>query len=207
MTERTSACSQCRTPRRRRAEDGSACPSLVAEAVGEAAFIGCAQERRAAGESGQREPWVARTMIGLPRIVNVVPAFALRREALAMAFNDLREIARREADQNALALDRTKAYENLYGHLWQAYKDRFQALMRALGFDIGFLFQKDDAFEKGASAFVEQHPQLADLVEMMRRDRADFQKRVGEYRNDYIEHRKDVDPKLVEGSTALMWRR
>ncbi len=79
--------------------------------------------------------------------------------------------------------------------------------MRALGFDIGFLFQKDDAFEKGASAFVEQHPQLADLVEMMRRDRADFQKRVGEYRNDYIEHRKDVDPKLVEGSTALMWRR
>ncbi len=91
MTERTSACSQCRTPRRRRAEDGSACPSLVAEAVGEAAFIGCAQERRAAGESGQREPWVARTMIGLPRIVNVVPAFALRREALAMAFNDLRE--------------------------------------------------------------------------------------------------------------------
>jgi hypothetical protein len=51
---------------------------------------------------------------------------------------------------------------------------------------------------KGAAKLLEHHPELGDLVEMMRRDRADFQWRLGEYRNDYIEHRKDVDPKLVE---------
>ena len=158
---------------------------------------------------GTSDPWVARIMMGLPRLVNAVPAFASRRdafqtvlgethEALGMAFNDLREIQRLVQDENVPALDRTKAYENLYGHLWQAYKDRFQKLMRALGYDIGFLFQKDAIFEKGAAEFLEQHPKLADLVEMMRRDRADFQKRLGEYRNDYLEHRKDFDPKLVE---------
>jgi hypothetical protein len=141
--------------------------------------------------------------------VNAVPVFAPHREAfqlalgethaaLGMAFNDLREITRLAADTDVPALDRTKAYENLYAHLWQAYKDRFQKLMRALGYDVGFLFQKDEAFEKGAAKFLEQHPELTDLVEMMRRDRADFQKRLGEYRNDYLEHRKDFDPKLVE---------
>jgi hypothetical protein len=158
---------------------------------------------------GTGEPWVARIMMGLPRLVNAVPAFASRREAvqatlgevyeaLAMAFNDLREIRRLAEDENAPALDRIKAYENLYGHLWQAYKDRFQKLMGALGYDVGFLFQKDAAFETGAGKFLEQHPELADLVEMMRRDRADFQKRLAEYRNDYLEHRKDFDPELVE---------
>ena len=56
------------------------------------------------------------------------PAFASRREvfqaavgetyeALAMAFNDLREIRRLAEDENAPALDRTKAYENLYGRV------------------------------------------------------------------------------------------
>jgi len=147
--------------------------------------------------------------MGLPRIVKAVPAFASRREefqaalgetyeALGMAFNDLGQIKRLAADQNAPVLDRTKAYENFYGHLWQAHKDRFQKLMRALGYDVGFLFQKDAKFEEGAAAFLVQHPELADLVEMMRRDRGDFQKRLGEYRNDYVEHRKEFDPKLVE---------
>jgi hypothetical protein len=114
-------------------------------------------------------------MMGLPRIVNAVPAFASRREAfqtalgetyeaLAMAFNDLRQIQRLEADENAPALDRAKAYENLYGHLWQAYKDRVQKLIRALGYDIGFLVQKDAVFEKGAANLLEHHPELGDLV-------------------------------------------
>jgi hypothetical protein len=158
---------------------------------------------------GTSEPWVARIMMGLPRLVSVLPAFASRREALqaalsethealGMAFNDLRQIKRLAAEENAPALDRTKAYENLYGHLWQAYKDRFQKLLGALGYDVGFLFQKDATFEKGAAELLAQHPELADLVDMMRRDRADFQKRLGEYRNDYLEHRKDFDPKLVE---------
>jgi hypothetical protein len=175
------------------------------------ATVGCMSEFKVEkyADFGTSEPWLARIMMGLPRLVNVVPAFVSRREAfqaalgetheaLAMAFNDLRRIQQLARDDSVPALDRTKAYENLYGHLWQAYKDRFQKLMRALGYEVGFLFQNDAAFEKGAAKFLEQHPELADLVEMMRRDRADFQKRLGEYRNDYIEHRKDFDPKLFE---------
>jgi MFS family permease len=60
---------------------------------------------------GTSDPWVARIMMGLPRLVNAVPAFASRRdafqtvlgethEALGMAFNDLREIQRLVQDEN-----------------------------------------------------------------------------------------------------------
>jgi hypothetical protein len=80
---------------------------------------------------GTGEPWVARTIIGLPELLFGVPAFASGREefrnelgavfeTLGMAFEELRELRRRIAE-GAPALDLNRSYANLYGLLWQAY--------------------------------------------------------------------------------------
>ena len=45
---------------------------------------------------------------------------------------------------------------------------------------------------------VAARPELADIVELMRRDRSEFQNRLGEYRNTYLEHRDErPDPKML----------
>jgi hypothetical protein len=157
---------------------------------------------------GTGETWVVRIMLGLQELVFAVPAFGPTRdtfmdelgdvfESLGMAFEELRELRSRIV-RGAPALDIARSYASLYGHLWTAYKDRFQGAMRALGLDIGFLFQNDSNFESRAAALVAERPELADLVSLMRRDRADFQGRLADYRNTYLQHRVDEpDPRLV----------
>jgi hypothetical protein len=157
---------------------------------------------------GTGEPWVARLMFGLPELVYAVPAFGSTRddfraklgevfESLGMAFEALRDL-RARTTSGVAALDVERAYESFYGHVWRAYKDRFQTAMRVLGLDIGFLFQKDAKFEAAAGALVEGHPELHDLVTLMRRDRAEFKKALSHYRNTYLEHRvTEPDPRLV----------
>lgn len=158
---------------------------------------------------GSGEPWVARTMIGLPELVLAIPAFGATRDefvnelgevfdSLGMAFEELRELRRRVAE-GAPALDLARSYANLYGLLWQAYKDRFPKAMKHLTVDIGFLFQSEVNFERCAAALVEERPELRDVVELMRRDRRDFQNGLAFYRNRYLEHRKQqVDLRLLQ---------
>lgn len=158
---------------------------------------------------GSGEPWVARLMLGLQELVFVVPAFAGSRdefmnelgevfEALGMAFEELRAL-RKQVAEGAAVIVVTKTYETLYGHLWRTFRDRFPAVMNAIGLDIGFTYKNDAQFEKGASQLLARRPELNDLVDLMRRDRADFQNRLADYRNAYLEHRKrKVDPKLLE---------
>jgi hypothetical protein len=70
--------------------------------------------------------------------------------------------------------------------------------MKALGLDLGFLFQNDAKFEKRAAELVAARPELADLVDVMRRDRADFQNKLAQYRNTYLEHRgEQPDPNML----------
>jgi hypothetical protein len=157
---------------------------------------------------GTGEPWVARIVLGLQELVYAVPAFGATREAfmnelgevfesLGMAFEELRRLRKLVAEK-AAALDVARAYASLYGYLWQAYKDRFQAAMKALGLDIGFLFQNDANFEKGAAELLAARPELADIVDLMRRDRSDFQTMLSKYRNDYLEHRvENPDANLI----------
>jgi hypothetical protein len=157
---------------------------------------------------GTEEPWVARLMLGLRELVFAVPAFGGTRddfmielgevfESLGMAFEELRALRERLAD-GAPALDVERSYASFYGYLWKAYKDRFQVAMKALGLDIGFLFQKDFLFEARAAELAGRQPELSDLIGLMRRDRTEFQKALADYRNNYLEHRRgDPDPRLV----------
>ena len=72
------------------------------------------------------------------------------------------------------------------------------AAMKALGLDIGFLYQKDAAFENRAAELVADRPELSDLVDLMRRDRQEFQKALAWYRNTHLEHRTgDPDSRVA----------
>jgi hypothetical protein len=157
---------------------------------------------------GTGEPWLARIMFGLPELVYAVPAFGERRAgfmeelgevfyALGKSFEELRQL-RLHLGTGAAELTVEKSYESFYGHLWRAYKDRFPRAMKALGLDIGFLFQKDAAFEKGVTELLDRRAELADLIGLMRRDRAEFQNVLAAYRNDYLEHRnRSIEPRLA----------
>jgi hypothetical protein len=158
---------------------------------------------------GTGEPWVARLVLGLQELVYAVPAFGATRdvfmnelgevfESLGMAFEELRSLRKQASEGGAPALDVARSYASLYGYLWQAHKDRFQTAMNALGLDIGFLFQSDVNFEKGAAELLAARPEFAELVDLMSRDRADFQNKLAEYRNTYLEHRDEQpDPNML----------
>ena len=88
--------------------------------------------------------------------------------------------------------------------MWQAYKDRFQKALRALGVDFGFYWDNDSKFEKGAEALLAEQPQFAQLVDLMRDYRENFHNALGYYRNTYLEHRQtDVDPRMLQSFHRL----
>lgn len=159
---------------------------------------------------GTGEPWVARLAIGLPELVDGCKLDATARdeakgklflvvEAIGMAFEALRDVERLAADADAAELSLSKAYANLYGHLWQARKDRWQKLAAAIGYDVGFIFQNDGEFERGASAFSTSHPTVnSAFVGMTRTDRSIWQHALSAIRNQHLEHRAPVDPRLVQ---------
>jgi hypothetical protein len=116
---------------------------------------------------GTGEPWVARVMIGLSTIVDTTTlanrdeiklAIANVYEALVDAFNDLREIRRIETDADIPVTERQGACSAFYVHLWRAYQDRFGKYLLTTLHDLGFLWQKDDAFESGAAHLADDHP-------------------------------------------------
>jgi len=162
---------------------------------------------------GTGEPWVARVMIGLSTIVDTTTlanrdeiklAIANVNEALVDAFNDLREIRRIETDADIPVTERQGTYSAFYVHLWRAYKDRFgKKLPTALGHDLGFLWQKDDTFESGAAHLVDDHPEHADLIEMLRDDRRSWQQKLALFRNEHLEHKGKLKPEFVASFYAL----
>lgn len=156
---------------------------------------------------GSGEPWVARTILQAQTLVNVVPAFAETRdrfhlemgetfEALGMAFNALNELGA-AGSRGAPALEISGAYDRFYRQLWTAYKDRFQTALRALGYEFGYVWQNDQKFEAGVAQLVAQRPELGELMNLIRRYRQEFQNALAYYRNEYLEHRQDADPRML----------
>jgi hypothetical protein len=155
---------------------------------------------------GSGEPWVARTFLGLNDIVaatkwttetTVRDALGDVFETLADAFTDLLELRTFEG-RDIPVTKRRSAYSAFYRHLWTAYKDRFPIVATALGYDIGFLFQKDKDFEKVSPKFLARHPELPpELIVMLRDERASWQSGLMRFRNDHLEHRKPLEESFV----------
>lgn len=163
---------------------------------------------------GTGEPWVARVMMGLSTVVDATTcpnrdqiklAIAAVYEALVEAFNDLRELRRIEEDPSAPVTEREGKFSAFYVHLWRAYRDRFhKGVPPALGYDLGFLWQKEKRFEEGAARFIEEHPDVDPrLMEMLRDDRRSWQEKLALFRNEHLEHRQKLKPEFVASFYTL----
>jgi len=155
---------------------------------------------------GTGEPWVSRLMLELPKFVDVT-TIERRNEvkegigavyfALTDAFNDLRELRRLEQLSDVPVSERQAAFSSFYVHLWRAYKDRFQSLVSSLGYELGFLWQNDAAFETGAQRFLEERLEVDPcFLEMLRDDRRAWQTKLADFRN-HLEHQTPLDAKSV----------
>jgi len=146
---------------------------------------------------GSKEPFAA-AFLGL---VDLLPATELtpaqqteiqniimdiEMECMIPAFLALKKI--HQPDANAGLADTYKNYDDLYRYLVRAFKDRTQAAAEAIGYDIGFLFQKDPAFEKGCQELGQKYPELPPgFGNWFKHVRVSTQKLLT-IRNFYLEH-------------------
>jgi len=79
-------------------------------------------------------------------------------DCMLPAFLSLRKI--QQPDEGAGMADNFKNYDDLYRYLVRALKDRAQAAAKPIGYEIGFLFQKDKPFEDGCKEFGQKYPEL-----------------------------------------------
>lgn len=163
---------------------------------------------------GANELWVARIQIGLPDLIrslrvrdqgevleHLLWMYQQIGDELTNAFIALRRIKKGDM----LLYEEQKEYSNLYGHLWSAYKDRFQTFMKEFGYDVGFVFKKDEAFLKGLKSHCKKYELPSEFEESVVNDRANWQLKLADIRNDYNEHRKlphDVDLKYFKPEVA-----
>lgn len=154
---------------------------------------------------GTSSPFVARIGLGLIDISDVTnfkerkkindAIFEILLEGLMPAFISLRELRKGES---VPIITINKSYYNLYNHLWVAYKDRMQRVVKLLGFDVGFLFQKESQFKQGCENFLKQHPNVNQaFTKMLADQRKSWQNILSIIRNHYLEH-KILDIKQVE---------
>ena len=172
---------------------------------------------RQIADFGTSEPWVARiemTMLEFLSLIRVVPrgqdtaatedqmaAYKQKQEKakgqvmalaeeLGQAFIDLRRL-RVAGGAFSTQLETVKAYRDLYEHLWVSYKDRFQKLMQTLGFDVGFIFQKDEKLDQLAAVFLAAHPGVdPELIDRIREDKVGWHLALRTHRDDG-EHNTD----------------
>lgn len=153
---------------------------------------------------GTTEPFVARISFGLNDLLNGLDIEEAQKkkardqifeifQELFNAFVSLRDIQNMESGKiEMLLVNQRKAYQDFYGYCWASYKDRMQNLLRTLGFDIGFLFGEEKAFDEGAEKFTKLYPDIGEeFIKMVRGDRTSWQNAVCKIRNNYIEHKKD----------------
>jgi hypothetical protein len=134
-------------------------------------------------------------------------------EGLPAAFLELRKI-RSSVGQDLPMLNHLQMYEDFYGKIWKAYKEYTQQAAKAMGFDIGFLFQKDGLFEDGLIAFRGNYPTAPTaLEEYLREARRRWQTELANFRNTIAQHpgsdraqfQKFYEPKFAEAVFTEVW--
>lgn len=81
-------------------------------------------------------------------------------EGLFPAYESLQDFIELDKQQDAPIMSKHKRANDVISYLYIAFKDRLQAATEALGYDIGFLFQKDEPFQRGAIEFLTLHPRI-----------------------------------------------
>src|SRR6202035_5455441 len=81
-------------------------------------------------------------------------------EGFMPAFEHLRKI-RTLAVVQIPEMNRRQLYEDFMRTLWHAYKDLLQIVTREMGFNIGFLFERQSRFEERLKEFMDDNPTVA----------------------------------------------
>jgi hypothetical protein len=133
-------------------------------------------------------------------------------DGLIPAFEHLKKI-RASVSQEMPTLNRMQLYEDFSRVLWHAYKGLMPKATGLLGFDIGFLFQNDVNFEKGAVEFNSKYHSSVGLCDHLREQRNNWQNGLKEFRNHLEHESKDLtkfakyyDPELAEVLFDSAWR-
>lgn len=149
-----------------------------------------------ASGAGTKEPFTA-AFLGLTDLLNAAQFDVAKQteikniimeiymDCLLPTFLALRKIHQPDAD--AGLADTYKNYDDLYRYLVRALKDRTQAAAKAIGYDIGFLFQQDAAFEKGCREFGKKYPELPTFGDWIKNVRVSTEK-LAAIRNNFLEH-------------------
>lgn len=111
-------------------------------------------------------------------------------DGLIPAFMELRTI-RAPGTVNLPLAERFQPYEDFARKLWKAYKDLTQRAATEMGFDIGFLYQRDAKFEEGLREFRASWPGLpAEFENFVRQTRTEWQNEFSRFRNGFVEHQE-----------------
>lgn len=144
-----------------------------------------------AANFGAEEPFVARVWFTIPDLMEHMELddieeakFKLYRiiDQLTFARNHLQHIEE-EGFSKLPTTEQDCEYNDFYGAVWCAYKDRFQNFMREVGYDVGFMFVKPKSYENAASNFVAKHPKKKWLADFVRDSRKGWQNALNDYRN------------------------
>lgn len=151
---------------------------------------------------GTSEPWCARISVGLEEIIRALmisesekqkmrDALGEVSDELGAAFIALKKVRGLETNRYKTVLELNREYSDFYDHLWRAYKDRFQTFCSALGYNIGFLFEKKDSFEKKSIQFIKNNPSISDRFRKRSKIfRRLWQNGLSDLRNLYIQHKQ-----------------
>jgi hypothetical protein len=135
-------------------------------------------------------------------------------DGLIPTFMELRAI-RESRGKDLPLIEHFQLYEDFARKLWKAYKDLTQRAAAAMGFDIGFLFQKESKFEEGLKTFRTSYPGApANLEKYLREVRTLWQNDLAQFRNGFLEHQegsrqdhmKFYDPDFAENLFAAAAR-
>jgi hypothetical protein len=148
---------------------------------------------------GTEHPFVSRVLLGLNEVIDATLVSNpdeikwalgdLMVDCLMPAFVSLRELRKSFDDEQVPELTKTKHFNDMYGSLWSAYKDRMQKVIKLLGFKVGFLFQNDKAFEQGCKKFCADHPEVdSNFCEVLKWHRDHWQNELATFRNKFLEH-------------------
>jgi hypothetical protein len=134
-------------------------------------------------------------------------------DGLIPTFLELREL-QKAAGTDLPLVNQFQLYEDFSRKLWKSYKDLTQRCADEMGFDIGFLFQKDAKFEDGLAKFRSENPKIVPEFEgYFREIRRKWQNELSRFRNGFIEHqegeRKDFmkfyNPAFCTTLFAVVW--
>ena len=124
---------------------------------------------------GATEPFMSQ-ILDVQDVLNATLIFGADRERVSQsitmilmdgllpAFLELRQI-RDSVNKDLPIVDGYQLYEDFGRKIWKSYKELMQNAAKEIGFDVGFLFQKDTLFEQGLVRFRAANPTAPSQME------------------------------------------